>query len=94
MVPSLTRARVALIYTPVITTCNAIVTVTTDAVNPSKTNPLTKKSIRNARTKLHNLADAIVTGDFVMMGIVSRVNVNIRITKARRKAMPRQLLSQ
>jgi hypothetical protein len=66
-----------LVHTPIVTTRRAIVAVATDAVNPSKTNPLAKKSICNARTKLHNLADAFVTGDFVVMGIVSRINVNI-----------------
>lgn len=73
----LISASVALVYTPIITARHAIVAVATDAIDPSKSSPLTKQSIGNARAKLHNLADAFVTGDFVVIEVVSRVDVNI-----------------
>lgn len=79
--PRLIGASVGLIHAPVIATSGAVVTVAADAVDPSKPDPLAEQSIFNIWTQLNYLAHAFVAGNFIVMRVVARVDVNVRVAE-------------
>jgi hypothetical protein len=71
-----------LVHAPIIATSSAVVALAAYAVDPSKPDPLTQQStICNLRTKLYDFTYAFVAGDFIVMRIIARVNVNVRIAR-------------